>query len=600
MSHLEDPSSTTRSAGQVLELAIQHHRNGQLAKAGRLYDEVLQLEPSNINGLHLAGIAAYQRGRFDESRELLLKALTVRPDFPEALNNLGLTLKALGRFPEAVKKFQEAIRIRPHYTAAFNNLGNVLKERGQTEAAINCYNAALNINPDIPNVLGNLAVALHQQSRVDEAIDVYRRALELVPGNRILHSNFLYALGYTASASEKEITDAHIAFGRQFDRPAGEIPPHTNDPSPERRLRIAYVSGDFRQHAMAALIEPVLANHDPAAVEVFCYSEVRREDQVTARFKTLVPHWRRTLGLSDADMAAQIRTDGIDIAIDLSGHTAANRLTALALKPAPVQVGWFGYPGTRGLAAIDYVLGCPGYPAEGDDTLFVERIWRLPHTERCYLPPDDAPVVAPPPCERNGAITFGCYNNPTKASETVFRLWAEILHAVPGSRLVLKYAGLDEEARQQALREQFAAMGIAPKRLGLVGASPFRVFLGAFADIDLALDPFPFTSGSTTAHSLWMGVPVVTMEGRRLVSRLSSQILRAADLGELVADSPEAYRGIALGLARRPDRLTALRAGLRARMQASPLLDHATFVRDLEAAYRGMWQAWCPAWRPVA
>ena len=369
--------------------------------------------------------------------------------------------------------------------------------------------------------------------------------------------------------------------------------PHANPRDPGKALNIGYVSADFRRHPVGFFLAPVLARHDRRRFSVSCYSGRGLADDLTERLKAGADAWRSVGGLSDEALATAIRDDGIDVLVDLSGHTAGNRLTAFALRPAPVQVSWLGYFNTTGMKAIDYVLMDAETVPEGAERWFTEEVIHLPAGRFCYGPPEDAPPVAPPPVEERGRVTFASFNNLTKVGAEVVGLWARILDALPSSRLVLKWRSLGDAAVRDRYQAWFAAEGIEPNRIELQGASPHAEMLAAYGGVDVALDPFPFSGGVTSCEALWMGVPVVTWPGARPVSRQTAGFLRALGLAELIAADREDYVAIAAGLARDRDGLTALRAGLRARMAASPLCDGVRFTRHLEAAYRDMWRRWC-------
>ena len=353
------------------------------------------------------------------------------------------------------------------------------------------------------------------------------------------------------------------------------------------------MSADFGRHPVGYFLAPLLARHDRDRLAVVCYSGVMQEDDLTQRFRSQASGWRKIAGMSEAALAEQVRADGIDILIDLAGHTAGNRLRAFARRPAPVQATWLGYWFTTGLAAIDYALMDETTVPPGEERHFVETVIRLP-SRFCYAPPAHAPEVGPPPLLARGAPTFGSFNNLAKLTPEVAALWARVLHAVPGARLVLKWATLADPGRRRRIEEMFGSHAIAPERLDLRPRSEHAAMLAEYADIDVALDPFPFTGGLTSCEALWMGVPVVTLPGERPVSRQTLGFLDLVGLSDmLAARDADSYVAIAAGLVADPERLAALRAGLRARMAASRLCDGPAFAREFEAALRGMWRTWC-------
>jgi len=357
------------------------------------------------------------------------------------------------------------------------------------------------------------------------------------------------------------------------------------------------VSPDFRNHSVARFFLPLLEGHDRGAVEIACYAELARSDAVSERIRSLADRWSPTVGLSHDELAARIRGDAIDVLVDLAGHTSDNRLLTFARTPAPVQATWLGYPGTTGVAAIGWRFSDAECEPPGDaDRRSSERIWRLPHGFHCFAPPADAPAVAPPPCAARGSVTFGSFNNFLKLAPETIALWGRVLAAMPGAQLLLKSNFVFDAAAHQRHLERFAAAGIDPSRIVILPYMPDeRAHLAAYGEIDVALDPFPYNGTTTTCEALWMGVPVVTLRGDRHAARVGASLLTRVGLPDLIAGDEAAYIAVAAALAAAPQRLAALRAGLRAQVAASPLCDAGGFARAVEDAYRAMWRAWCEA-----
>ena len=395
--------------------------------------------------------------------------------------------------------------------------------------------------------------------------------------------------------SAEEIFAEYRRWDRQHALPL--LPAHPSfelDRSPERRLRIGYVSPDFRQHAVALFAEPLLAAHDRSAVELHCYAEVPAPDAVTERFRALADHWHSTVGLSDEELAEQIRRDRIDVLVDLAGHTAGNRLLTFARKPAPVQVTWLlGHGYTSGLSAMDAFLADAELAPPGSDGLFSEHLVRLSRIPLAYAPPAEMPDVAPLPARANGCITFGYFGRTVRLNDAVLAAWARILHAVPGSRLMLNSSPFGEPAGREQMSARFAALGIDPARFDLVYTSPQPRTWAAYGEIDIALDPFPHNAGTTTIEALWQGVPVLSLAGRPTVGRFGAAILHAVGLDDWVTNDVDAYVARAVAAAADIDALARLRAELRPRFAASPLRDAAGLAREIEAAYRTLWRRWC-------
>lgn len=603
-------------------LAITLKEHNQADEAIRLYRQALTINPDSAETCNNLGVVLREQGQGEEAAALFRRALTLRPEFADAHEGLASCLRDQGRLGEAVAAYRQALSLNPQLANAWNNLGVALKESGQPLDAIAAYRQALEIQPEMADALNNLGIALKEQGtltaaaahlqraitvkagyaeawnnlgqvleiqgNVEEALSAYRQALKLNPAFSRVHSNILFALNYLPGLTAQEIFEEHRRWAQTY---ADPLTPPASPPTvvEKQRLSIGYVSPDFRQHPVAYFLEAVLAHHDATRFEIFCYSDVSAPDAVTARLRGLVPHWRDSHGLSDEALGQQIRHDAIDILIDLTGHTDRNRLFTFARRPAPRQASWIGYFNTTGMQAMDYFISdVYGSPTEIPQ-LYTETLVRLPHSRFCYHAPDYAPTVAPLPAAQNGYVTFGCFNNLAKLNDAVIALWAQILTALPSSRLVLKALALGEEVIQASYRERFAAHGIATERLIFSGFSPHAEMLVQYGDIDIALDPFPFTGGLTSCEALWMGVPVVTLAGETLVSRQSASLLNNLDLAELCAATPRQYAAIAVALANTPQRLAELRAGLRERMAASPLCDAAGFTRDLEQAYREMW-----------
>jgi predicted O-linked N-acetylglucosamine transferase (SPINDLY family) len=398
---------------------------------------------------------------------------------------------------------------------------------------------------------------------------------------------------YLSSTRPAELAVVYQDFARRFELPLRPSwPAHANNRDPERRLRIGYVSADFRDHSVAFFFEPLLAHHDRGAVEVYGYYNNTLQDAMTERLRSCTDHWIPCQGMTDEALAARIQADGIDILVDLAGHTRGNRLLVFARKPAPVQVTYLGYPATTGLSAIDYRLVTADTDPPGAEAWHSEGLYRLPRSLWCYRPAPDMPAVVPAtPARRNGVITFGAMNNIAKVSEAAVAAWSGILRAVPGARLVM--TSMPAGTARRDLQARLAAQGIAPERLTLHGKLPREEYYALLNEIDIALDPFPYNGTTTTCESLWMGVPVVTLIGETSAARSGYALLKGIGLDALAARDRDEYAGLAVALATDLDRLDTLRAGMRQRIAASPLRDEAGLTRDLEAAYRAMWRAWC-------
>ncbi len=507
------------------------------------------------------------RHRLDAAEASLREAVALDPKSAEAFWALGDFLQSRGRSGEAEKLLRRALALDPRQALVYVSLGNTFQSRGRTEAMNAAYRKALELDPSLRQV---------------------RDSLELIPLLDMLYGE----------ATADDIYAAHCAWGEKVAaecRGGAAVPPFANDRDPERRLRVACLSPDFRYHAVSFFFQPLLAHHDPAATEIFCYAEVENPDPVTSYLRQLGGTWRDTTALADDVLRAQLRADGIDIAIDLAGHTSGNRLRALAIKPAPVTATWLGYPATTGLATIDWRITDARADPLGQEAFHSEKLLRLSDMFLCFSAyMTQVPDPAPTPSLARGGVTFGSFNNLQKISPSAAGAWARILEAVPGSRLLLKSLAFVEPARRQHFLDLFAAHGVEADRIEL--RQPQRAMpdhLGSYADIDIALDPFPYNGTTTTCEAMWMGVPVVALIGDRHSARVGFDLLSEVGLAELAARDIDAYVATAVALAGDRPRLQELRGELRERMRASPLCDAPRFARAFEDGLRRMWREWC-------
>jgi predicted O-linked N-acetylglucosamine transferase (SPINDLY family) len=577
-------------AGVHFNLGNALKEDGQLAAAIVAYERALQLDPREAKVHNNLGNTRRAAGELPAAVTSLRTAVELSPDYAEAWNNLGLALSELKQHAEAVACFQRVLQLRPEMAAGYSNLGNVFKDRMQLDEAAACYRRAIQLAPEMAEAHTNLGMVLLDQGEADEALAAFRRGAELQPDDYVKQSNLLYMLLYTGNGAATSRV-AHERWYRRWAEPLmRESGPHANDRSTERRLRIGYVSPDFREHPVGRMLLPLLESHDHERFEICCYASQTIDDRFTARFRPLADEWRNVASLTDQQLAETIRRDRIDILVDLTMHTAGNRLLTFARKPAPVQATYLAYCGTTGLPAIDYRLTDARLDPPDAVNPFVEEPFRLPDTFWCYRAPLEAPEVAPLPALAAGYVTFGCQNNFCKGTVAAREAWSRLLGKVPNSRLVLFVNGGSQRERA---REFFAQRDVAPERLSFVGAGPLAEYLGRYAQIDIALDPFPYNGATTTCDALWMGAPVVSLAGAWGQRRSGLSILSTVELADLVAADEEQYVDIAAVLASDVGRLAELRAGLRARMQASPLTDSVRFARSIEAAYRAMWRRWC-------
>ena len=584
----------------------------------------LREAPHDVNLLQLAGVACYLGGKVDDAMKFLRRAAMLEPRSAAIQSNLGLVTRGHGDLERAIQHYRKAVELDPQCGDYLSNLGDALRASGKLEEAAGFCERAVKVNPSGAG-LNNLGTVLQEQGRLQEAISTFRRAVALEPTLATAWSNFAGALEaagrideaseahrqaihhnpketaindaliYSASATPEEIFAEHQRWARQYAKPLAHlIPRHENAPTPDRRLRIGYISPDFSEHAIMYYLEPILEHRDREGFEVFLYSSRDRADDVTRRYQSLCDQWREIAKFSDEEIAAQIVADRIDILVDLATHTAGNRLLVFARKPAPVQVTYLGYAGTTGLETMDWRITDRFVDPPGvTEALHTEKLFRLPSTQWCYRPPPQAPAITPLPASATGRITFGSANKLSKMTPFVMRLWAEVLKRLPESRLFMRADAFRDAATRKELERFFGEEGIDASRLAFYPWGSMQEYLEFFNQVDIVLDTFPFNGGTTTCHSLWMGVPVVSLAGRTSVSRVGSSVLRNVGLGELAAETSDEFVEAAVKLAGDKARLETLRSSLRARIEKSPLRDERAFVQQLEDGYRQMWRNWC-------
>jgi protein O-GlcNAc transferase len=566
-------------------------RLGRYQEAEGCFARVLTANPANAEASYDAGNALLDQGKPQEAETRYQTALSIKPDYPEALINLGNALQQQGRTSEAEEAFRTALQSDPDSAYACNNLGNVLQEQDKIVESEGFYRRALAIDPHYAEAFSNLGNTLQRQGRLAESEQIFRSILDSKPDFPVAFSNFLFLLNYHPDKSTSEIFQEYIEFDRRFGLPLRDRwQPHGNIPDSKRRLKIGYVSPQFCRHPVGNFLEPLLAFHDKNEVEVYAYAEVYKEDTVTERYRSYMDHWIPTQDMTDAEMAARIRSDGIDILVDLAGHTGHNRLLLFALKPAPISLHWLDFGYTTGLTAIDYYLTDAASVPAGSEELFAETPWRMPTPSIAYRPTPGMGEVSLLPADKRGHITFGSLSRAIRINHRTIRVWAALLKKVQGSHLVINSRDFKDPAMQDRLAEQFVALGVDRQCLEIGFTSPpWDVLRG----IDISLDCFPHNSGTTLIESLYMGVPFITLVHRPSVGRLGCSILVGAGHPEWIAESEEQYVDLAVELAADTAKLARIRAGLRQKMEKSPLMDEPGFARRVEAAYRAMFAKWC-------
>jgi predicted O-linked N-acetylglucosamine transferase (SPINDLY family) len=589
------PSATPDDDARVMDQATQDHRAGRLEQAELGYRETLRRAPGHVEASHLLGLLLAQRGELEPGIALLRAAVQRNSQDHRYRYNLGRALWQAGRLDDAEAALRAAMALAPQSPEILNHLGRVLYQLGKYGEAVALARRALASKPNFGSAHNHLAMALARQGRVAEAVESYRDALRCQPDSCGFGSNLLFTLHYLPAIEPAGLLAEHRTWAERHATPLrASIKAHENDPSPDRRLRIGYLSPNFRDHPISFFIEPIFESHDRMRVEVFAYFDHPRRDAVTERLRALTDVWRETHSLADDQLADLIRQDQIDILIDLTLHMDRNRMLVFARKPAPVQMSYLAYPATTGLDTIDYKLSDSHLDPPGeDDSFHTERILHLPQSYYCYHPDPASPPTSPLPARRTGQITFASVNTLMKISPACIAAWSRILAALPDSRLIVQARGLGDSDTRDHLRAQFVAAAADPKRIALRPQAPFDAFLKLFDEVDIALDAFPFSSGTTTCHTLWMGVPVITLAGKMAVHRMGYSVLVNAGLSELGAFDIDGYVNKATELASDTARLAELRRGMRDRLRRSPLLDAARLASDLERLYRRAWHDWC-------
>lgn len=587
---------------------------GQFDEAIAAYRETTMLAPDFAEAWNNLGIALRKRHRFAEAIAAAQRAIELKPDYAEAYNNLGIALTDEERFREARAAYARAIQLAPALAEAHCNLGGLLNHLGRLDEAVAAHRRALELNPHDTEAWNQLGAALKSQGMLAEAIAAHRTAAQYEPQNPELQSNLIYTLHFQVDA-EQALAEEQARWNRKFSAPLrASLRPHRNGREPGRRLRIGYVSPDLRDHVVGRNLVPLFRHHDTAQFEILCYADSPKSDQVTEICRGRASQWRMTLDMTDEELAGRIREDAVDILVDLTQHMGSNRLPVFARQPAPVQVSFAGYPESTGLEAIGYRLSDRWLEgaqmadgqwqmANGKSQMEDDRSRVTPQGERVYLLDSfwcydpcgvDLPVNTLPALESR-VVTFGSMNNFCKVNEPLLRLWARVLAAVPESRLVLLSRRGNHRQRTVEILER---EGVAATRVEFADPGPRQAYMEIYHRLDMVLDPFPYNGHTTSLDALWMGVPVVSLAGKCAVSRAGWSQLCNLGLADLVAHSEDEYVAIARTLASDLPRLEQLRATLRPRMESSVLMDGPRFARQIEGAYRAMWQRWCASKPP--
>jgi protein O-GlcNAc transferase len=531
--------------------------------AARLAESALAVRPNGVEAIFALANAASARGREEEAVALYRRAIAIDPRAPDLHLNLGIVLASLHRRTEAAEALRQALSLRPNYALAHLNLGRVLHDLGETGEAQRHFRAASDLDPNMTEA----------------------------------HSAYLFSLAHDERISPQQSFAEHVRVGDLIEAPLRHLPRrHDNDRDPERELRIGFVSGDLLDHPVANFIDPLWRAMKGGRFRIHAYSNRFSDDPVAARLRALADEWVQVERMSDEELCERIRADRIDILVDLSGHSARHRLPVFARKPAPLQVSWIGYPGTTGLAAMDYRFARALNSGDPLDELFREKL--IYFRSRSFRPEAGAPDVNPLPALSTGALTFASFSRPSKIGEAVISLWSQVLLAVPDSTLLI--AGMSDAGLEDRFRAAFGARGIAPERLSFRPRLPLLQYLALHHEVDVVLDTFPYSGGTTAYHALWMGVPLLTLAGLTLQQNQSSLIMKAVGLSDWIVESPDAYVARARAAAADLPALARLRSGLRerARVHFEGSLDESR--AGIDAAFRSIWRRWCAGQEPAS
>lgn len=616
-----------RHAGATQLRGVIQMQRGNHEEAVKLIKRSLDFEPRNPQALSNLGNALLELKRYDEAIAALELAVEVQPNSPDALGNLGRALRKRRSYPRAVEVYQRATELAPDRPGLHSALGVALAEKGDHAAAVVAHARALELAPERADLRNNLAHAhriagraeeaerelrealalkpdegelhlalgriVNRSGRFDEAIELYRQARDNGSESTRFELALMFFQNHVLSNDPVKSRDDAVIYAQ---RRTGHVTPfkdHPNDPDPDRKLRVGWVSADFKTHPVGRFLVAAFEQIDHTKIDMYAYSQDERpNDAIYKKIRATVPNWLSISELTDEELAHQIRKDRIDVLVDLSGHTGGNRLGVFAYKPAPVAVTWLGYFATTGFSAIDYVLCNRWLVPDNEENQWVETPWRLDDTHWCYTPPTvDVPVV-PTPALESGIVTFGSYNNFDKINEPTIALWSRVLQAVPNSRLLLR-SSLKNPAVTERMTKGFNAQGIDGDRLVVDTATkPYDEHMQSYGLLDIALDPFPYNGGTTTTEALYMGVPVLTLRGDRFVAHLAETNLQSAGLQDWVALTEDEFVEKARAYASDLKALDALRQGLRPKLLASPLFDAPRFASELEKAFRGMFRKW--------
>lgn len=559
------------------------------------YQRVVQLNPNYPEVYNNLGTLLFKQNKIEQALNYYNKALSLKNDFVDVYNNLGMLFEEQNRFQDALIHYQRAIELNPDLAETYTNIAHLLYHDNQYFTAINYLHHSLKLKSHSITTYNLLAEVLCIIGSVSESLEYIRKSLLLKTNQPKIHNNLIFVLNSSIEQNRATLFAELQRFNEQHAKPLViHIKSHNNLPNPNKKLKIGYVSSDFRRHSVAYFAESILKNHDHTQFEVFCYHNHETSDDFTRRFQSYADHWCDCNSLSDEELAEQIRQDGIDILIDLNGHTAGNRLLVFARKPAPIQATYVGFPNSTGLTTIDYHITDSYFDPIGiGEQYHSEQLLRMSNSYHCYTPNEDSPEFVELPAINNGYVTFCSFNKFEKISPVNIKLWIQLLKMIPTAKFMVKNHALENLELQEKFLQSFTQQGIEAHRL-ILGSEPNTLAtLHAYNQADITLDTYPYNGCTTTCQSLWMGVPVVSLVGETHVARAGLSLLTAADFPEFIAYNEQQYIDIAVNLANNVERLQHIRQTMREKLRTSPLMDHQGFTEELENHYHQIWQRWC-------
>ena len=608
---------------KTFDLAVQNQKKNNFQVAENLYKEVLKINPNHFESIFLLGTLSIQIKNFDRAIQLLNQAILIQPNHAQSHNNLGVVFRELGEVQKAMSYYQKAINIQPNYADAHNNLGVVFRELGEVQKAISCYQKAINIQPDYADAHYNLGNVLDKLNKHQEAIICYEKVIQINPnyvaahynqGNALkelgefkkaiscyqkaINSKHNYALAYnnmlfTLLYMEKTDSKYYLSKTKEF---RSSLKPINDDlllkyqfNIKPKKLRIGFVSGDFREHPVGFFLLDTLNHLKNNDLELIAYSNSQIEDSLSIKLKSHFTIWHEIVSQSNMNVINKIRKDGIHVLVDLSGHSEKNRLPIFINKPAPVQVSWVGYPGSTGIPEIDYLIGDPFVTPENMNGHFTEKIFRLPNIWVCFTAPDFDVQISDLPVIKNGYVTFGSFNHLSKINDEVISLWSKILKSIPKSKIFLKTKQLNNSYLKEKIISKFKENGINLNSIILEGSSSRSKLLNSYNKVDIALDPFPYSGGVTSLEAIWMGVPVLTKKGFKFVSRTTESIIHNLGMPDWVANDENEYVKKAIKFSTNLELLTEINKSLRQVALESPLFNSTLFAKQLNNAFWEMW-----------